>query len=356
MVGKVTKDQPERSPLLPLRNEPDFFVCDVFDAALKGDRVSMEHPLFSLSKKPDMNTRRYENGELWFEVRPSSKGLATVFDRDVLIYCISQCMARINRGLEVRRTLRFKAYDLLVATNRDARGGGRAYNLLREAFDRLQGTQVATNISTGGVEIYDVFSLVDRARVIRETREGRMLDVEITLSDWVFNAIEGNEVLTLHRDYFRLRKPLERRLYELARKHCGKQPVWRIKLEKLQHKCGSASTPKEFRRLVGKIIEEDAEHCHMPDYSFSFDNDMLEVRPRGEFAALGAPAPSDLFAASLVLKPETIDQAREAAQGWDIYGLESQWREWISDKASPKNPDAAFLAFCRKKGKHPQAT
>ena len=25
----------ERSPLLPVRHQPDFFVCDVFDAALK---------------------------------------------------------------------------------------------------------------------------------------------------------------------------------------------------------------------------------------------------------------------------------------------------------------------------------
>ena len=68
-----------------------------------------------------------------------------------------------------------------------------------------------------------MFSLIDRARITRQTREGRMMDVEITLSDWVFNAIQSNEVLTLNRDYFRLRKPLERRIYELARKHCGRQ-------------------------------------------------------------------------------------------------------------------------------------
>ena len=45
----------------------------------------------------------------------------------------------------------FKAYDLLIATNRDVRGGGRAYQLLSEALDRLQGTQIATNIATGDV-------------------------------------------------------------------------------------------------------------------------------------------------------------------------------------------------------------
>ena len=78
---------------------------------------------------------------------------------------------------------------------------------------------------------------------MRQTRDGRMQEIEIELSDWVFNAINAKEVLTLHRNYFRLRKPLERRLYELARKHCGRKAEWRVSLAVLQRKCGSASTP-----------------------------------------------------------------------------------------------------------------
>ena len=104
-----------RSPLLPDRHQRDFFVCDVFDAAPKGDAASMEHPIFSLSKKPDMKARRYENGSSWAEVRPSFKGLATVFDRDILIYCISQLMAALNDGRQVSQTLRLRGQDLLVA-------------------------------------------------------------------------------------------------------------------------------------------------------------------------------------------------------------------------------------------------
>ena len=95
-----------------------------------------------------------------------------------------------------------------------------------------------------------------------------MLDVEITLSDWVFDAIENNHVLTLNKQYFFLRKPLERRLYELARKHCGSQPKWKCGLELLRDKCGSGSTTKEFRRLLSKIIEDDGAHDHMPDYRY----------------------------------------------------------------------------------------
>jgi hypothetical protein len=35
-------------------------VCDIFDAAPKGDMASMEHPIFSVSTKPDFNKRAYE--------------------------------------------------------------------------------------------------------------------------------------------------------------------------------------------------------------------------------------------------------------------------------------------------------
>ena len=221
IVASVGDNTKARSPLLPVRHQPDFFVCDVFDAALKGDSASMEHPIFSLSKKPDMKTRRYENGDSWAEVRPGAKGLATVFDRDILIYCISQLMAALNDGRPISKTLRLRAHDLLIATNRDS--SGRGYLQLKESFERLQGTQIATNIITGGKDVWDLFSLVDRARIVRESRDGRMQEVEVVLSDWVFQAVEAQEVLTLDRRYFQLAKPLERRLYELARKHVGQQ-------------------------------------------------------------------------------------------------------------------------------------
>jgi len=82
----------------------------------------------------------------------------------------------------------------------------------------LSGTRIATNITTADTEVLDGFGLIDRYRIVRETRDGRMQEIEVKLSDWVFNAINAREVLTLSRNYFRLRKPLERRLYEIARK------------------------------------------------------------------------------------------------------------------------------------------
>lgn len=171
-----------------------------------------------------------------------------------------------------------------------------------------------------------------------------MLDVEITLSDWVFNAIEGHEVLTINRRYFQLRKPLERRFYELARKHCGQQKEWRIKLKTLRDKCGSGSTLKEFKRLVSKIMEDDNQHNHMPDYSFSFDGDTVVVRPKNNTAQEALPL--RLPKENIQLKPETYEKAKANAPGWDVYMIEQEWREWITEP--PRNADTAFLGFCKK--------
>lgn len=337
----MTSDIQNRSPLLPDRNrQGDFFVCDIFDAAPKADMASMEHPIFSISTKPDRVVRRYENGKNFVEITPSVKGLATVHDRDILIFCISQVMSALNEGRTVNQTLRFAAADLLVATNRPT--GGESYVRLRAALERLVGTIITTNITTGSVEAMDGFGLIDKFRIVRETRDGRMQEVEVKLSDWVFNAINSREVLTLSRDYFRLRKPLERRLYEIARKHCGSKPEWKIGLEKLKLKCGSGSSDKEFRRLVMNVVEEDIAHAHLPDYSIRLEGEMITFRSRGTVPV----AIEEVYQGKI--DTEAYSEAREAAPGWDCYYLEQEWRRWCgAEEIEPKSPTRHFVKFCQ---------
>jgi plasmid replication initiation protein len=104
--------------------------------------------------------------------------------------------------------VRLQAYDMLVATNRQTSGEG--YRLMADALTRLRGTTVRTNIKTGGIEETRIFGLIEEAKITRKTFDGRMLDLEITLSEWVYRSVISKNVLTLHRDYFRLRKPFER--------------------------------------------------------------------------------------------------------------------------------------------------
>ncbi|PCJ62743.1 MAG: plasmid replication initiator RepA [Bacteroidetes bacterium] len=350
-------EKTSRSPLLPDRHpEPDFFICDIFDAAPKSDTASMEYPLFSLSTKPDMAVREYRNGETWIKVSPSNLGLATVHDRDILIYCISQCMARMNNGQKIHKTLRFNAHDLLKTTNRQTSKEG--YNGFKAALKRLQGTQIETNVTTGGTEQWETFSFIDSAKTIKETRDGRMQAIEITLSDWVFNALheKSGDILTISRDYFRLRKPLERRLYELARKHCGKNGKWHFKVATLHKRTGSNSTLKEFRRMLKAIIDANIKHNHIPDYTFELQGDLVIIRPRGNFIEAYAEQPSRLD--QIMLKSSTYEIAKQFAGGYDLYTfLEPEWKEMLAIKNSmPENPDGSFIGYVKwYVGKHGSA-
>src|SRR5712691_11177385 len=88
---RVPQHEDNKSPrILPDRHPVrDFFVADVLDWALKDDRHSMEHPMFSLSKKPDRRVRHYEHNNCSVTVKPGADGLATIWDKDILIYLIS---------------------------------------------------------------------------------------------------------------------------------------------------------------------------------------------------------------------------------------------------------------------------
>ena len=35
-----------------------------------------------------------------------------------------------------------------------------------------------------------------------------------------------------------------------------------------------------------------------------------------------------------------------AAPGWDVHAIEAEWRAWAS--TTPRNPEMAFLGFCKK--------
>src|SRR5258708_5246665 len=172
-----------------------------------------------------------------------------------------------------------------------------------------------------------------------------MAEMRVNLSDWVFNAVMGRGVLTLHRDYFRLLKPLERRMYELARKHCGKQNEWVISLEMLKKKCGSSSEDYEFRRLLNIICAEDQAHSHMPDYAVSFDGDIVRFTNRSTMK----PLPSPNQPRFPLLDPETYHDARTVAPGYDVYRLEQEWRNFWLESGQPEltNPALAFIGFCR---------
>ncbi len=321
--------------LLPRRHPTgDFFVCDFLDVLPKDDMMSMEHPLFSLGTRPDLRILSYEHNGVEVEVTPSVRGRATIHDKDILIFCISQLMAALNAGRKIQRTLTLRAHDLLVATNRETSGD--SYRRLREAFERLSGTRITTNIEIDGMDMTRGFGMIENWEILRHSRGGRMVSVSVTLSEWLYRAVLSKSVLTLSRDYFRLRKPLERRVYELARKHCGRQNAWQISIDTLLKKSGSASPRRVFRAMIREMIAKDP----LPDYTLSEEpGDLLKVTPRHVVEDVGGP----------VLQSETLEEARAMAPGQDVYALEADWRNFWNRSGRPRlrSADRAFLGFVK---------
>ena len=310
--------------LLPDRHpQKDFFILDIADVVPKDDMASMEHPLFSLATQPDMRHLVYRSGENSLEIIPSGLGLPTIKDKDILIFCISQLMDRKNRGEPIGKRVRFSARELMIGTNRNT--DGREYKRLEHAFQRLQGTQFKTNIRTGNRKEVRIFGLIDEGGfVMREEGKWRLDYCEVVLSDWLMRAIEANEVISISEDYFRLRRPLERRLYEIARKHCGAQPKWQIGLANLQNKTGSNAPLKKFRLNLRQIIEDDC----TPFYKIELmADDLIIFRPRSASTAL---------APDIRLPEWSEEKAREVARekGRDYHVLRSAWMAFAKAEAA----------------------
>lgn len=333
-------------PLLPERHPSrDFFIADIFDnLPFKDDIASMEHPIFSLSKRNDFRTLEYQKDQIKITIAPSTYGLPTIFDKDILLYCGSLLMDQVNKGTIPPKTLRISSHDLLVATNRPTNGKG--YTLLKKALDRLKGVSIKTNIKTHKRETTKAFGLIESYEVIESSRvKDRMIRLEITLSDWFYQSIIGKEVLTISRDYFRLGKALERRLYEIARKHCGKKESWSIGLENLKGKTGSTSSLIKFRYFIKEIEKTN----YLPSYQISISPDDLVTfnnRHHTPHEPLGIEEMPYISPKTLRLGQKLV---AEAGTNWNYQDLREQFTLQLQHGFVPDNADGAFIGFVKKK-------
>lgn len=264
----------------------DLFRCDITNWPVKDDIASMEFPIFSLAKNKDLEIREYRRGNRVVRIIPSSVGAATVFDKDLLLYVASQLIEAKNQGRPISRTVVIDSCDFLIGTER---GDGRAsFERIVDLLNRLRGTTIETNIETGGKLQTEGFGIIDSYKIISEktrpekringrgkevTKQvARVLQFSVTISEWLYNGLVNYEVLTMDRGYFRLTRSIERRLYEIARKHCGDQPIWKIDIDLLAGKLGTRVSRAKFRDELRQTIQADA----LPEYRLALDT---SVRP-----------------------------------------------------------------------------
>ncbi|WP_187276119.1 replication initiator protein A [Methylobacterium sp. WL116] len=254
-----------RSPAPALTQQIDLFIATGRAAAPKDELATMEHPVYAI-EDGDQRIMTYEHNGVTLEVTPSVKGRATIHDKDIVLTCVSKVVDAVNRGEPVSRTVSIKAHDVLTFTNRST--SGRGYELLEQALERLAGTRIKTSIATGKPARRRTkgFGLIDAWETITRGPNNRLEELRITLSEFTFDAAMALEVLSIDQNYFKLRKATEKRLYELARKHCGDQGRWKVGLELLQKKVGSRQPLFKFRAAVRSIGEEGS----LPGYHLVF--------------------------------------------------------------------------------------
>ncbi len=349
---KIQETTPEdlKNNLLPdYHPQGDFFIADIFDnTPLKDDLASMEHPIFTLSKKKDLRDLVYfhknnENGrETTVKIRPNSSGLPTIFDKDILLYCGSVLMREINKGIIPPKTLRISPRDLLVTINREVDGDN--YKRIKQGLERLAGTFITTNIKTNKIEQDAGFHLIEKYHFVKSSKvKNRMVKLEITLSDWFYNSLIGKEVITINKLYFRLGQPLERRLYEIARKYCGEQDQWKISMENLFKKSGSRSTLAKFTFNINRIIKRNI----LLDYNLSLEGDLITFKPKSTLTKAIELETSPKMISDRVLE-DAKRLTREAGTGWDFQTLTEEFYNFTINNP-PKDWESAFMGFVKKK-------
>ena len=261
MLLRDDESEHNKSAAMP-KTQPDLFCPTFTDIAARDCGRAMEFPLFSLSKKPRKQPIEYESQDgIYVQVMPGYEcGVATIWDADVLIWCVSQIVEARDRGLTASPVIQLIPYEILKATRRGV--GGYDFRRLHDALCRLTQTTIKTNIVTGDSERESQFHWLEGFDV-RKVRE-HYREVTAVIPKWLFDGImQPGGVLTLNPDYFSLTGGIDRWLYRIARKHAGNQRHgFKVRFSTLHEKSGSLARRSDFAIKLRKAIVTNA----LPDY------------------------------------------------------------------------------------------
>ncbi len=257
----------------------DLFVLDSpLLTEVRGERSLMAYPFFALTKTAWKRSLTYKTEAVSIEIGPGPKGIATIYDKEVLLYIASLLVAKLDAGENVAQDFYFTAHDLFRVTG--VNGSSRSYTRLSDALERLQGTQIKTNIEAGGEGQAGFFSWLSEAQLhYTKTRTGdkRLKGVKVRLCDWLYRAIlRDRRVLEYSPSYFQL-GPVERRLYEVARSTCINGSV-QVGLEELRLQLGYQNSLKHFRHVMKGIADLNA----IPDYHIDMSDSPSTVVDAGK--------------------------------------------------------------------------
>ena len=294
-------------------NPPDSgfnWVQTVFEFAVlprmkpKSDQASMFYPFFALSPGDDsaLNYTDSRSGDTIEITSQKDVGRATIEDRDLLLFVITHAAREANRNPAdwmTSRRVRFRLGDYFEFTGNKTQPtrlpggkikpgkspGGKQIKKVESALNRLTGTRIKTTITIDGKRQTAWESLLPYASItepmLRQRGRGHAIWVEVQLCDWLYGAILAQtELLTIDPDYFQLR-PLERRVYDIARKFCGHQSGWNIGHERLLELIGS----RQAKKHIMAELREIAANQRLPEYTIQILPDTVAFKSKPKLAA-----------------------------------------------------------------------
>lgn len=276
----------------------DLFVAYVSDIKGKTKELQdfMSHNWFSLKKGRTKSIEHYfgKDKTQFVKVYTAGSSVATIWDNDFLLFCITQLRRKMEQGENVKTgRLAFSVYDYFTFRYRQLRdmrhkksgtydkalnvASGQRYKDLWNCIERLHETHVKTNIRANGVTYTHSFVWLSEIKKIEQG--GKAIGIEVQVADWLLNrVVEEKQLLTFDETYFEIKGGLERWLFLFCRKACGFQAEWRENLQSIYRKSASTADFRKFRVEIKKIAAKGALLDYELEVVGSRGEEMLVIR------------------------------------------------------------------------------
>jgi len=246
-------------------------ILSVFANRPLADIHGLSYPMFALDYKstlPFTYSHRLKNGTdvrvsvlppMGKDGKPTAR--ATIDDKDLLLFAVTLTareMQKTGKRWEQPRDIVFQLSDFFKFCGLDPYQSPKKINLVKAALRRLKATLYETELMTT-VKAVAAFSLLQHYSVEPLRHDGRVdFRVTLALDGWLHGAIVAaapKMLLSISPRYFEL-PPFRKRVYELARKFCGRKDNWKINLKDFAKYTGSR---KALRQIKAELLKIEAE-------------------------------------------------------------------------------------------------
>ena len=287
---RVLRDRPDKDEQL------DFFVPTLAETSIRDEIHLMEVAPFTLSKRESRTKLVYTNlngMNLTITCNPDY-GMMTAHDYDFVLMMMSHLNEKANEWRDAfkrweragqvgdmpnkpSRVFRPHTNDIIKFMRKSK--GGRSYAEVEGMLDRLKNCVGKVERTGRRKRRAGSFSFIDQYEVLSRADTGNILEVAITVPDWIYDGIVRSDaptVLTVDPDYLLINKPLGKFLWRIARL-TAKKEHFSMPLDEVHRRSGSKQSLKEFNRELKRYIDdlsdlEDTENA-FPDYQFAISGE-----------------------------------------------------------------------------------